>query len=196
MIVQWSLHLWKPVRMRISPKQLIRTAFTRPLKPVTPNLFISMSSQICKCWIGYLQKKKDQPALHKTRKKLLIATISILLITSGIMAGISMLTHRAPTIPVLPQTPKKAAIQSAPINLSSNTAPQSQPMDTVRKVQAANNSFQVKTNQVQNDKQGLSIKNEQNKKQILKKRLPLPMISKIDSNDNPDNVDSTKKQLS
>src|ERR1700676_3858565 len=77
---------------------------------------------------------------------------------------------------------KKAAIQSAPINLSSNTAPQSQRMNTVRKVQAANNSFQVKTNQVQNDKQGLSIKNEQNKKQILKKRLPLPMISKIDSN--------------
>jgi len=165
----------------MSMLERIRTIKQIPEKPAVPKT--ENFYQVVKR--PDLQEKPNRPGLFKIKKKLIIVTCSILLITSGILAGISILSHPNPIIHVLPKGPKQSKKPAAPVNLSQEAPSQSLQTDTVRKMNVSNTPPEEKTSPVQN------VKNEKSIATPI-----LPMVSSIDSNGNQYNIHSTKKHLS
>lgn len=159
----------------ISMLERIRTLNEVPGKIIAPKI---EKGEVLN--IPDIQKKANLPTPHKISKQYLIVTCSILFISTGIMAGISILNHNDPPAKP-PGSPKSLPTLAASIKNKVITALKLKPFDSTGKTYFTTGSSKIKTSNGMNN--ALNI-NDQNNKLYSNDLNSIEAIGKMDSGNN------------
>jgi DNA-binding NarL/FixJ family response regulator len=127
------------------------------------------------------QKKSARYSYYKTNKRLFVASFSVLLIASGIVAGLSVLSHPKQLKPTLTPLAKKPIDVPQPIKASIIPFAQAQPVDSTQKKAVEEIPGHEKTNLLINDKKQIPVKHKQTRTIEPFKTASLLPVQKTDS---------------
>lgn len=128
------------------------------------------------------QKRSARRSYRKTTKPILIGSLSVLLIASGTVAGLSLLNQPKQFKPKLPEINKKLPARSAASNNArAITFPQPTLVDSVQKKADETMNEQANNNLLVNDKKQIVFKHKQSKIADSFKTLPLQVAPNTDS---------------
>jgi DNA-binding NarL/FixJ family response regulator len=142
------------------------------------------------------QKKSSRHSYKKTKNGLLVAILSVLLIVSGTVAGLSLLSQPKQLKAILPSNTKKPAGHQPAVTIHAITYPPAQAVDPLQKKASEEMPAEEKTNLLLNEKKQAAIKHKQIKTTDSFKAPALLIVQNTDSISKANNAATAKKALS
>jgi DNA-binding NarL/FixJ family response regulator len=139
------------------------------------------------------QKKSARYSYYKTNKRLFVASFSVLLIASGIVAGLSVLSHPKQLKPTLSPLIKRPAGLPQQTKATTLLFLQAQPVDSFQKKAVEEIPRQEKNNLLLNDKKQIPVKHKQTKTTEPFKTASLMPVQNTDSISKANSLAAEKK---
>ncbi len=139
------------------------------------------------------QKKSARYSYYKTNKRLFVASFSVLLIASGIVVGLSVLSHPKQLKPTFSPLIKRPAGLPEQTKASTLLFLQAQPVDSFQKKAVEEIPRQDKNNLLLNDKKQIPVKHKQTRTTEPFKTASLMPVQNTDSISKANSLAAEKK---
>ncbi len=140
------------------------------------------------------QKKSARRSSHRAKKRFLTAGFFVLLIASGVVAGLSVMSHPQLVKASTEVPTSKAASLPPSTNAHTVTLPQTQPVDSLQKNEKKVVNVEKENSLLQDDKKPITLKHKQAKgSDSFKTPASLTIIPNTDSIAKANNAAAAKK---